>query len=101
MPEDKRGRLIPVSWGEEPEREAITLEVDAHDRPGLLGEVGNAFSECGINLLRVNTETNREDRSVRMELEAEFSDLGELSHLFDRLQSLSSVQTVRRLPPNP
>ncbi|MFO7954412.1 MAG: bifunctional (p)ppGpp synthetase/guanosine-3',5'-bis(diphosphate) 3'-pyrophosphohydrolase [Thioalkalivibrio sp.] len=99
MPEEKRGRLIPVSWGEEPEREPVTLEVDAHDRPGLLGEVGNAFSECGINLLRVNTQTNREDRSVRMELEAEFSDLGELSNLFDRLQSLSSVQTVRRLPP--
>ncbi len=99
LPEEKRGRLIPVSWGEEPEREAITLEVDAHDRPGLLGEVGNAFSECGINLLRVNTQTNRDDRSVRMELEAEYSDLGELSNLFDRLQSLSSVQTVRRLPP--
>ncbi|WP_019583508.1 bifunctional (p)ppGpp synthetase/guanosine-3',5'-bis(diphosphate) 3'-pyrophosphohydrolase [Thioalkalivibrio sp. ALE16] len=99
MPEEKRGRLIPVSWGEEPEREAITLEVDAHDRPGLLGEVGNAFSECGINLLRVNTQTNREDRSVRMELEAEYSDLGELSNLFDRLQALNSIQTVRRLPP--
>ncbi|WP_018880603.1 bifunctional (p)ppGpp synthetase/guanosine-3',5'-bis(diphosphate) 3'-pyrophosphohydrolase [Thioalkalivibrio sp. ALE30] len=99
LPEEKRGRLIPVSWGEEPEREAITLEVDAHDRPGLLGEVGNAFSECGINLLRVNTQTNREDRSVRMELEAEYSDLGELSNLFDRLQALGSIQTVRRLPP--
>ncbi len=99
MPEEKRGRLIPVSWGEEPEREPVTLELEAHDRPGLLGEVGNAFSECGINLLRVNTQTNRDDRSVRMELEAEFSDLGELSHLFDRLQSLSSVQTVRRLLP--
>ncbi|WP_018872643.1 bifunctional (p)ppGpp synthetase/guanosine-3',5'-bis(diphosphate) 3'-pyrophosphohydrolase [Thioalkalivibrio sp. ALJ16] len=98
MPQEKRGRLIPVSWGEEPEREAVTLEVDAHDRPGLLGEVGNAFSECGINLLRVNTQTNREDRSVRMELEAEFSDLGELSALFDRLQALGSVQTVRRVP---
>ncbi|WP_019627231.1 bifunctional (p)ppGpp synthetase/guanosine-3',5'-bis(diphosphate) 3'-pyrophosphohydrolase [Thioalkalivibrio sp. ALJT] len=98
LPEEKRGRLIPVSWGEEPEREIITLTVEAHDRPGLLGEVGNAFSECGINLLRVNTQTNREDRSVSMELEAEFSDLGELSALFDRLQALSSVQTVRRAP---
>ncbi|WP_038054771.1 bifunctional (p)ppGpp synthetase/guanosine-3',5'-bis(diphosphate) 3'-pyrophosphohydrolase [Thioalkalivibrio sp. ALJ1] len=96
LPDEKRGRLIPVSWGDEPESELITLELEAHDRPGLLGEVGSAFSECGINLLRVNTRTDRDDRSVRMELEAEYSDLGELSNLFDRLQSLPSVQTVRR-----
>ncbi|WP_019624351.1 RelA/SpoT family protein [Thioalkalivibrio thiocyanoxidans] len=98
MPEEKRGRLIPVSWGDEPEREAITLELEAHDRAGLLGEVGNAFSDSGINLLRVNTRTDPSDRSVLMELEAEISDLGELSTLFDRLQSLSSVLSVRRVP---
>ncbi len=98
MPEEKRGRLIPVSWGDEPEREPITLELEAHDRAGLLGEVGNAFSASGINLLRVNTRTDPNDRSVHMELEAEITDLGELSTLFDRLQSLGSVQSVRRIP---
>ena len=97
LPEEKRSRLIPVSWGEEPEREAIHLELEAYDRPGLLGEVGNTFSRCGINLLRVNTRTHREDRSVRMELEAEFSDLSEISELFDRLHALDGVYTVRRV----
>ncbi len=97
LPEEKRSRLIPVSWGEEPEREAIHLELEAYDRPGLLGEVGNTFSRCGINLLRVNTRTHREDRSVRMELEAEFSDLSEISELFDRLHALDGVHTVRRV----
>ena len=96
MPEDKRARLIPVSWGEEPEREPVALELEAYDRPGLFGEVGSAFSDCGINLLRVNTRVDPEDRYVHMDLEAEIGGLEELSALFDRLLAIRSVQSVHR-----
>ncbi|WP_019590291.1 MULTISPECIES: bifunctional (p)ppGpp synthetase/guanosine-3',5'-bis(diphosphate) 3'-pyrophosphohydrolase [unclassified Thioalkalivibrio] len=99
LPEDKRARLIPVSWGDEPETEIVSLELEAQDRAGLFAEVGGVFSQSGINLLRVNTQTDPADRSVRMELEAEVTDLGELSGLFDRLHSLDNVYEVRRVSP--
>jgi GTP pyrophosphokinase len=96
LPEEKRPRLIAVSWGEEAPTQAVDLLLEAHDRPGLLRDISNVFANANVNLLAVQTKTNPVDRSVHMELTAEVESLSQLSGLFDRIQSLPNVYSVRR-----
>jgi GTP pyrophosphokinase len=96
LPEEKRPRLIAVSWGEEAPTQAVDLLLEAHDRPGLLRDISNVFANANVNLLAVQTRTDPVDRSVHMELTAEVESLSQLSGLFDRIQSLPNVYSVRR-----
>jgi GTP pyrophosphokinase len=96
LPDEKRSRLVAVSWGEEPPTQAVDLLVEAQDRPGLLRDVSTVFANANVNLLAVQTRTNPIDRTVRMELTAEVESLSQLSGLFDRIQSLQNVYAVRR-----
>ncbi|TVP84072.1 MAG: bifunctional (p)ppGpp synthetase/guanosine-3',5'-bis(diphosphate) 3'-pyrophosphohydrolase [Thioalkalivibrio sp.] len=96
LPEDKRPRLIPVSWGEEAPTQAVDMLVEAQDRSGLLRDISNVFANANVNLLAVQTQTHPVDRSVHMELTAEVESLSQLSGLFDRIQALPNVYSVRR-----
>jgi len=96
LPDEKRSRLVAVSWGEEPPTQAVDLLVEAQDRPGLLRDVSTVFANANVNLLAVQTRTDPIDRTVRMELTAEVESLSQLSGLFDRIQSLQNVYAVRR-----
>jgi len=96
LPEDKRPRLIPVSWGEEAPTQAVDMIVEAQDRSGLLRDISNVFANANVNLLAVQTRTHPVDRSVHMELTAEVESLSQLSGLFDRIQALPNVYGVRR-----
>jgi GTP pyrophosphokinase len=98
LPEEKRTRLISVSWGEEAPTQAIDLTVEAQDRPGLLRDISTVFANANVNLLAVQTRTHPVDRSVLMELTAEVESLSQLSALLDRIQSVSNVYSVRRRP---
>jgi GTP pyrophosphokinase len=96
LPEDKRARLISVTWGEEAPTQAVDLTVEAQDRQGLLRDISNVFTNAEVNLIAVQTNTNPIDRSVHMELTAEIESLSQLSALFDRIQSVPNVYSVRR-----
>ena len=96
LPEEKRSRLISVSWGEEAPTQAVDMTVEAQDRPGLLRDISNVFANANVNLLAVQTRTHPVDRSVHMELTAEVESLSQLSGLFDRIQALANVYSVRR-----
>lgn len=96
LPEEKRPRLIPVSWGEEAPTQAVDFLVEAQDRQGLLRDVSNVFANSNVNLVAVQTRTHPIDRSVHMELTAEIESLSQLSSLLDRIQSLPNVYSVRR-----
>lgn len=96
LPDEKRSRLISVSWGEEAPTQAVDMIVEAQDRPGLLRDISNVFANANVNLLAVQTRTHPIDRSVNMELTAEVESLSQLSGLFDRIQALANVYSVRR-----
>lgn len=96
LPEEKRARLIAVSWGEEAPTQAVDMTVEAQDRPGLLRDISTVFANANVNLLAVQTRTHPVDRSVHMELTAEIESLSQLSSLFDRIQAVPNVYSVRR-----
>lgn len=95
--DEQRRRLIQVSWGDDPQGLEARIEVDAHDRPGLLRDVADVLARAGLNLIDVHSHTDPHDRGVRMHLTIEYEGLDQLARALDRLETLPHVESVRRV----
>jgi len=97
--EEKRARLIEVEWNshEEPVGYPVDIEVLAIDRQGLLRDVTSLLANEKINLLTVNTQTDRKSLSARMLLTLEVVDTDQLSAILTRIGQLPNVLETRRL----
>jgi GTP pyrophosphokinase len=97
LKEQDRERFIDVEWGDAPARVfPVDISITAYDRPGLLRDVSNVLANDKINMLGVNTYTDRSEMLAHMELHAEVTDVGQLSRVLDRIGQLSNVIEVRR-----
>ncbi|APZ43180.1 GTP diphosphokinase [Acidihalobacter ferrooxydans] len=96
LPEEQRRRLIEVDWGEQSQSYPVDIHIEAFDRQGLLRDITNTLTNEKINVLAVNTRTNRDDQGVRMDLEVEIVDLAQLGRVLDRLNQLQNVITAER-----
>ncbi len=103
LPEDKRARLLAAEWGgQEGAKEgdkvsqvfAVDVELTAHDRSGLLKDVGELFSQEKINVVRVNTLS--QDDMARMEFTLEVKDMPQLTRFLTRAAHLRGVHSARR-----
>jgi GTP pyrophosphokinase len=91
-------RVIDVEWGSVPdERFEVDLAIEAYDRQGLLRDVTSLFANARINVLAIQTQTNRKTHAATMRLKVEVTDLGSLSKLLERLNRLTNVISARRL----
>lgn len=91
-------RVIDVDWGSAPdERFEVDIAIEAHDRQGLLRDVTQLFANARINVLAIQTQTNRSTFGVTMRLTVEVGNLGSLSKLLERLNRLKNVMSARRL----
>ncbi len=85
-------RIIEVSWGAPT---AATYPVDiwirAWDRTGLLRDVSTVLAGERINVLAVQTVSDKGSSTARMELTVEIIDLQQLSRLLDKLGRLRNV----------
>jgi len=96
LPQWKRQRLIDVAWGAEPEVFPVEVEIQALDRKGLLKDVYQVLAQEHINVMRSETQTNPNDRSVSMHLTLEVADLGQLSVALDKLNEINNVLAAQR-----
>ncbi|MFT7288585.1 MAG: GTP pyrophosphokinase [Halieaceae bacterium] len=91
-------RVIDVDWGTDPdERFEVDLAIEAYDRQGLLRDVTSMFANARINVLSIQTQSNRKQHSATMRLTVEVGNLGSLSKLLERLNRLKNVISARRL----
>ena len=91
-------RVIDVDWGSTPnERFEVDIAIEAYDRQGLLRDVTSMFANARINVLSIETQTNRKTHAATMRLTVEVGDLGSLSKLLERLNRLKNVISARRL----
>ncbi|WNW11441.1 GTP diphosphokinase [Pseudomonas sp. DTU_2021_1001937_2_SI_NGA_ILE_001] len=90
-------RIIQVSWGPAP---ALTYPVDilirAYDRSGLLRDVTQVLLNERINVLAVNTRSNKEDNTALMSLTIEIPGLDALGRLLGRISQLPNIIETRR-----
>ncbi len=97
MAPEKRVRLIEVEWtSRQRQTYPVDIEIMAFDRQGLLRDVTSILSNEKINVLSVNTQTNKQDYSVRMQLTLEIANIDELSRVLGRIGQLSNVTEARR-----
>ncbi|MEY4193686.1 MAG: hypothetical protein RLZZ226_54 [Pseudomonadota bacterium] len=96
LPEDKRARLIEVSWGQDGESYPVEIEIRAIDRKGLLKDITQILAHEHVNILRTFSLTDQTDQTVRLEVTAEVSDLGQLSLALDKLEQVHNVLSAQR-----
>jgi GTP pyrophosphokinase len=95
LPEDKKARLLAAEWGgEDSQVFAVDVELTAHDRSGLLKDVGELFSQEKINVVRVNTLS--QDDMARMEFTLEVKDIAQLTRFLARAGQVRGVHSARR-----
>ncbi|MCW8929460.1 MAG: GTP diphosphokinase [Gammaproteobacteria bacterium] len=96
--EENSERLTEVEWNHEINQcYTVMIELIAMDRQGLLRDVTSILANMEINVLGVNTSTNKSDYSARMRLSLEIAGIAQLSRALNRITQLSNVIEVYRI----
>jgi GTP pyrophosphokinase len=91
-------RVIDVDWGAaEDERFEVDIAIEAYDRQGLLRDVTQMFASARINVLAIQTQTNKKTHAATMRLTVEVGNLASLGKLLERLNRLKNVISAERL----
>jgi GTP pyrophosphokinase len=90
-------RVIGVEWGLSPsDNYEVDLAIEAYDRQGLLRDITSLFANARINVLSINTQTNKKRNTATMRLRVEVPNLGSLSKLLERMNRLKNVVSAVR-----
>ena len=95
--EEDMARLIEVDWGgEETEAYPISLVINAIDRQGLLGDVTTTLANEKVNVIAVNSLSDKNQQTARMAVTIEIHDLQQLTRVMDKIGQLPNVVEVLR-----
>jgi len=98
LSEEDQARLIEVSWTEQPA--ATTYPVDilvtAADRKGLLSDISAIFTKEDVDVIGVQTHSDRAHDTASMSFTLEISDIKQLSKLLNKVAQIPDVLEVRR-----
>ncbi len=90
-------RIIQVSWGPVPvQTYPVDIVIRAYDRSGLLRDVSQLLLNERLNVLAVNTRSNKEDNTASMQLTIEIPGLDALGRLLGRISQLPNIIEARR-----
>lgn len=90
-------RMIQVSWGPVPvQTYPVDIVIKAYDRSGLLRDVSQVLLNERINVLAVNTRSNKEDNTASMLLTIEIPGLDALGRLLAKIAQLPNIIEARR-----
>ena len=98
LPEIERVRLIDAEWQREEgvkESYLAELTIFANDRSGLLADLSKTFTEKNINIISLNTRTNKQGL-VTMQTSFEIKSREELSRIVERLRQIDSIIDIER-----
>ena len=91
-------RIIDVEWGTEPQaRYDVDLAIEAWDRQGLLRDITELFANARVNVLAINTQSNKKSNTATMRVRVEVPNLGSLSKLLERINRLKNVISAMRV----
>ncbi len=95
LPEERLGRVLSAQWGKYQNISTdVDIEVEAHDRQGLLRDISDLFAKEKINAIKANTMSR--NNLALMQFSIEISGLEQLSRLLTLLQQVPSVIAARR-----
>ena len=97
LEEDKRDRLIEADWGDDIDKTYIvSIFIEAFDRQGLLRDVSKVLSDDKVDVIGLNTQSNKDEQTADMTITAEIRDLDQLGRVMDKIKQLQNVIKVSR-----
>ncbi len=98
LPAEKRQRLIEVEWGRQSESVyPVEISITAYQRNALMQDISTVLANLKINLLNINSNTNKAEQLVYTRLTLEIRSVDELVTIIDKLSQLPNVQEVKRI----
>lgn len=99
LPEIETNRLIDAEWEDSEdgmgEKYLAEIKIYANNRNGLLADVSKALTEKNINILALNTRTNKQNVAT-MAISFEISGKDELIRIIDKIRTIESVVDIER-----
>ncbi|MFV1997113.1 MAG: GTP diphosphokinase [Acidiferrobacterales bacterium] len=94
---DNPERLVEVDWGGKlTGTYRVDIEILAFDRHGLMRDITTQLANETINVIAINTETNKDSNTAYMVITAEVPDIDTLSMVLARINLIPNVTEVRR-----
>ncbi|MDP3609159.1 MAG: TGS domain-containing protein, partial [Methylophilus sp.] len=95
LPGERRDRLLDARWGGGQDvRADVDIEVEAHDRQGLLRDISDLFVREKVNATKANTMSR--NNLALMQFSIEIADLEQLNRLLALIRQVPSVIVARR-----
>ncbi|MGD9163896.1 MAG: bifunctional (p)ppGpp synthetase/guanosine-3',5'-bis(diphosphate) 3'-pyrophosphohydrolase [Chromatiales bacterium] len=97
--EDQQARLVEVHWSEQQSQVAYAVDflVVACDRKGLLRDISAILTNEDIDVIGVNTNSDRRTDTATMRFTVEVCDMEQLSRLLCKVEQLPDVNVVKRV----
>jgi GTP pyrophosphokinase len=90
-------RLVNVEWDKTGDLSRVArIKVVCADRPGLLANMTEIFTESGINIVQADIKT-MEDRKAINIFDVEIKDVGQLRRVMQSLEGIKGVISVERV----
>jgi GTP pyrophosphokinase len=98
LPAPEAERLINVRWADQPADAGYSVDVlvIAADRKGLLRDVSSVLSDDDVDVLGVNTHSERSTDTAAMRFTLEVKNMAHLEKILAKLQQIPDVLDVRR-----
>jgi len=95
LPEARHNRVLSAQWGNyQNVLMNVDIEVEAHDRQGLLRDISDLFAREKVNATKANTMSR--NNLALMQFSIEISNLEQLSRLLALIQQVPNVIAVQR-----
>src|SRR3569833_2375885 len=89
-------RLIEVEWGGEQETYPVDVRIIAVDRHGLLRDITSVLANDKINVIAVQTRSDKQQHLAYMTLTMEIASAADLSRVLDKIGQLPNIIEVKR-----
>jgi len=89
-------RLIAAAWADAVQPQAVTLNIVAIDRQGLVRDIGDLLASEKISIEMMHTTTDRTQSTATIDVRLGVDDLQHLTRLLQRIRKVGSVLSVRR-----
>jgi len=90
-------RRVDVAWDVRGDlKRPVSLRVVTNDRPGILAQISQIFSEAGMNISQASCRTTMPGERAINEFEVTVGDLKQLTSVIRSIERIEGVQTVQR-----
>lgn len=90
-------RVIEVAWGEKKQAfYTVDIAIEAYDRTGLLSDISSLLAAMRVNVIEVNTRSDKDQNTAHMRLTIEIQAIDDLLRILARLNNLPNIMNAKR-----